>query len=232
MPERPIKFLSISIGAISAVVKDVRKEYFCLAQPRHGAVVALARRCRDCGEDPMSDFAVPDVAMEEQTDVPVEPAGRPSPAPARLRDHRHFHRGFSHPGAVRQGGAATGAGIHSDLSIGAAGQRPDHRGVPARPAPVVALARLKPACRRLSVHRADVDRACAHVSRPVRANGAARCRAADHSLALHVLAQRLSALRHRLHPIWAGGAAAQRGPHHDLEHRRVDPLLGMRSARY
>ena len=67
----------------------------------------------------------------------------------------------------------------------------------------VAFARLKPARRRLSVHRADVDRARAVVSRPVRAKWAARCRAADHGLALHVLARRLPALRHRLHPIWA-----------------------------
>ncbi len=60
--------------------------------------------------------------------------------------------------------------------------------------------------RRLSVHRADLDCTCAHLSRLVLADRAARRRAADHGLALHVLARRLSAFRHWLCDLRAVGS--------------------------
>ena len=89
----------------------------------------------------------------------------------------------------------------------------------------------EPARRRLSVHCADVDRACANVSRFVRANRAARCRAADHGLALHFLARRLSALRHRLHAEmgWTEQPPGERRIT-IIEHVGFDHLRGLRSG--
>ena len=53
---------------------------------------------------------------------------------------------------------------------------------------------------------------------------AARCRAVDHGLALHVLARRVPAFRHRLYAIRAERTAGRRRQRYDCEHRRLGHL--------
>ena len=101
-------------------------------------------------------------AIGERDRLPVEPACRPVSAGSRAAIVIVSTLVFLVLAPFAKAAARGAAGVHPDLSIGAPDQRPDHRGFPARAMPIVAVARAKPACRRLSVHRVDVGRARAH----------------------------------------------------------------------
>ena len=72
---------------------------------------------------------------------------------------------------------------------------------------------------RISVHRGRRDRACPHLSRPVRAHRTVRRGSTDDGLALHDLARRISASRARICAAQGG-----RGRHQDTYFdRQADP---------
>ena len=100
--------------------------------------------------------------------------------------------------AVCRRAARAGSGIRCELSVRARDQRSDHR----RPAVFAvrdfALAGAAAARERISVHGGGGDRPRPDLSRPVRARRAVRCGPADHGLALHDLARRISAAGARL----------------------------------
>ena len=128
--------------------------------------------------------------------------------PIRRRGHRLLDADFSWACSVRQVAADPGAGVYSDLSVGAPDQRPDYGRVPAGAKPVRARQGADRAGRRLSVHRADIERPRVDVSRLIFTCGPAWCRPADDRVALHGLARRLSTFCHRLCVVRRGTAAA------------------------
>ena len=86
----------------------------------------------------------------------------------------------------------TGAGLRGELPVGARGQRHHHRGSAAVAVRRAAQPRAAAAVDRLSVHGGRRGDPRPHLPRAVRPDRIVRCRPADHRLALHDLARRLS----------------------------------------
>ena len=168
---------------------------------------------------------MPQRKLDQPRKLPVPTAGKADRLPlgacghcrvgADLRDRRSF----------RQDPAPRRARLHSDLSVRARHQRPDHRGPALRAVRPAAFARAVVARGRISLHGRDGGRAHADVPGPVRARRAARRRPAKHRLALHVLARRLPAHGDRLRADERpqrrhGRCGAADGTRHRAEHRR------------
>jgi hypothetical protein len=111
---------------------------------------------------------------------------------------RHIRVPVHRCGTVCGNSAPAGSGLCRQLPVGALRQRHDHRDPAAFAIRDPADAGAVASRRRISVHGRRRDRACAHLPRTVRADRPARCRLADHGLALHDLARGLSPLCHRL----------------------------------
>ena len=120
--------------------------------------------------------------------------------------------------------ACPDSGFRCELPIRARGQRSDHRRPAVFAVRYLAVAGAAAACERLSVHRGRGDRARPDLSRPVRAGRAVQCRFADHRLALHGLARRISARGARLCAVEGQAMAAPR-----YEARPAEPSSGASS---
>ena len=146
--------------------------------------------------------------------LPAAIAGQRSPSSASQRSCLHA------PSLCRYS-AGPAAGLRRQLSVRACHQRPDHRRTVVFAIRGPALARAAAARQRISVHRRRRRRRTPSPSPDCSRRRVVQCGTADHGLALHGLARRVSASRARLCAAESrDGGAKIRGPPARRDHEQ------------